>query len=178
MPISDNAAARLQALLDRQDIYDLVCRYCRGVDRLDHDLIRACYWDDASDDRGFFQGGPDAFAAFAIKASKLSSSTHHLIGNALIEVEGDVAFGEIYLLAQHRTQDKTGAAIDFFVGGRYVDRYERRGGEWRIAHRTELTDWVRSDPVSDGWLQEVVTALRGARGNEDLVMRKDLLRKR
>ena len=35
---------RLQLLLDKQDIYELMCRYCRGVDRMDKELTLSCFW--------------------------------------------------------------------------------------------------------------------------------------
>ena len=31
---------------------------------------------------------------------------------------------------------------------RYVDRMERRGGEWLIARRVMVLDWHRIEPVS------------------------------
>ena len=36
--------------------------------------------------------------------------------------------------------------MDYFVGGRYIDRFEQREGEWKIVQRTGMTDWVRIEP--------------------------------
>ncbi|WP_448586803.1 nuclear transport factor 2 family protein [Thermaurantiacus sp.] len=162
-------------MLDRQEILDLLATYCRGLDRLDRALIRSVYADDATDDRGTFQGGPDEFADFAIAVLTPMVSTHHMLGQALIEFEGpDVAFGEVYFQAQHKLADGS----DFFVAGRYVDRYERRAEGWRIAHRSELNDWVRTEPAADQWFRDTPEALRGARGTADLVLRRHELRTR
>jgi ketosteroid isomerase-like protein len=167
--------ARLQQLLDRQAILDLAATYCRGLDRLDRALIRSVYADDATDDRGFFQGGPEEFADFAIAALAPMEATHHLLGQALIEFEGpDTAFGETYFQAHHKLAN----GDDFFVSGRYIDRYERRPEGWRIAHRSELNDWVRTEPAADQWLRDTPAALRGARGGADLAMRRAELRRR
>lgn len=168
-------AAILRQVMDRAAILDLCAIYCRGLDRLDAALLRSVYADDATDDRGFFAGGPDAFVAMAMGALEPMGATHHMLGQALIEFEGaDTAFGEVYFQAQHRTPD----GEDFFVGGRYVDRYERRPEGWRIAHRSELNDWTRSVPVADKWLRDTPSALRGGRGERDLAMRREDLRGR
>ena len=51
------AAARdpeIQALLDKQAIREVVLRYCRGIDRLDREMVRDCYWPEAIDEHGSF----------------------------------------------------------------------------------------------------------------------------
>jgi hypothetical protein len=45
---------------------------------------------------------------------------------------------------------------DTVIGGRYLDRLEKRGGEWRIAGRTMLYDWFRDFGVSVDWSQGVM----------------------
>ena len=60
---------RLRELIDRQDIWSLLLRYARGLDRLDRDLIRSCYWDDAIDDHHSFIGSPDEFIDWAFDGS-------------------------------------------------------------------------------------------------------------
>jgi hypothetical protein len=42
---------------------------------------------------------------------------------------------------------RQGPERDFVAYGRYVDRMERRDGEWRFARRTMLLDFTRTDPV-------------------------------
>jgi hypothetical protein len=39
-----------------------------------------------------------------------------------------------------------------FVGGRYLDRFECRDGEWRIADRKVVLDWTRADVGGDPWM--------------------------
>lgn len=167
--------ARLQELLDRQEIYDLLCRYCRGIDRWDRALLRSVYHDDATDHRGFFTGSADAFCDFAMATLKDIASCQHMLGNALIEIDGDVAFGEIYFQAHHRIIEN-GLEKDFFVGGRYVDRYEKRAGTWKIAHRSELNDWCQTLPATDDWIRRTPSALKGGRGAADLTYHRDRLR--
>ena len=45
-------AAALQMLIDEAAIKKVHLRYCRGIDRMDWDLIRSCYHPDAIDDHG------------------------------------------------------------------------------------------------------------------------------
>ncbi len=44
-----------------------------------------------------------------------------------------------------RREDETG---DDVLGGRYIDRFERRDGEWRIARRVLLLDWTGELPIT------------------------------
>jgi hypothetical protein len=70
----------------------------------------------------------------------------HHIGNVLIELDADQAWTEAYFVAYQRTLQE-GVETDTSFGGRYVDRFERRGGVWKIAERTTVYDWTRVDPV-------------------------------
>ena len=45
-----------EQLSDMQCIRDAAMRYCRGVDRLDVELIKSAYWEGATDDHGVFVG--------------------------------------------------------------------------------------------------------------------------
>ncbi len=152
----------LEELLAKQEITDLVGRYMRGLDRLDKALLRSTFHDDANTDYGFFQGGPDAFVDMAYQALKDHLANHHMIGQVNIQVEGDVAFGEVYFQAFHRVVTN-GEERDLFIAGRYVDRYEKRNNEWRIAFRSEVNDWARDDPATDGYFAATPDSLRGGR---------------
>ena len=60
----------------------------------------------------------------------------HFIGNVLVEPDGDRARAETYLVAYHHLRaSTTKPERDYLVGLRYVDDFERRAGEWRIAAR-------------------------------------------
>ena len=37
------------------------------------------------------------------------------------------------------------------VGGRYLDRFEKRDGEWRIARRRYVLDWSRNGASTAQW---------------------------
>jgi len=135
---------------DRFAIIDLAALYMRGLDRLDGALLAAQFWPEAGCEYGVFSGGPAAFADFCMTMLKEHKRNHHFIGQHLIDFTGpNEAYGEVYYQAYHRVPGEAGEPRDLFIAGRYVDRYERRQGLWKIAYRSELVDWVRDDPASD-----------------------------
>ncbi|WP_137723060.1 nuclear transport factor 2 family protein [Prescottella subtropica] len=146
----------LAELLDKQAIHEVVLRYCRGIDRLDFDLVRSTYHPDAVDHHTGFDGGIDDFIAWVEPKLRAIGGTMHHIGNHLIEVHGDVAISEAYSTSAHWGGGDGIGMINFTSGCRYVDRMERRDGTWKIAERWAVREWTRSDagrltlPESDG----------------------------
>jgi hypothetical protein len=167
---------RLQLLIDKQEIFELSVKYMRAQDRLDLELQKSVYWPDATDARGFINGNGHDFCEFACDLLKDHLVNHHILGQALIEVEGDTAFGEVYFQAYHRVVEH-GIERDFWMIGRYVDRYERRGGVWKIAHRSELNDSCYVHPATDDWLRSTPEALRGSHSMDDFSYQRGKLRK-
>ena len=138
---------------DRFAIQDLAALYMRGLDRLDGELLAGQFWPEAGCEYGVFSGGPADFAAFCMTMLTEHERNHHFIGQHSIDFTGpNEAYGEVYYQAYHRVSGEAGEPRDLFIAGRYVDRYERRGGVWKIAYRSELVDWVRDDPASDAMM--------------------------
>jgi hypothetical protein len=125
-------------LLDRQAIVDCTLRYTRGVDRLDEELYRSAFHEDAVDFHGAAPLSPDEFLAWFLPQQEGREATQHYVLNHVIDVDGDTAHGETYFLAIVKLRGKDYVQM---VGGRYVDRFERRGGEWRIALRLVVPEW-------------------------------------
>jgi hypothetical protein len=124
-------------------------RYCRAVDRVDYDLLRGCFHTDATLDYGFFGGSLDEFIASMQQQITAFAGTTHNTGNQIVAVDGDAAWAEHYTVATHRiAADAAGPERDFVTSVRYVDRVECRDGDWRIARRVLILDWMRSDPVT------------------------------
>ena len=123
--------AELNHMKDRQAILEVLHRYSKGLDRRDWELMKSAYHEDGIDRHGNFIGHPDTFVAWAADLFKdeWDYSLHFLDPNN-IEIDGDVAHSECYVLFTQRRTD--GSALEF-GGGRYIDRLERRNGEWRIA---------------------------------------------
>ena len=145
MTFDPRTEERLRALLDERDIHDVLTRYCRGVDRCDTELIASCYHPDARDDHGaWVAGGQEVAHLIVDRIRPGTASAMHFLGNLRIEVEGDEAFAESYLLA-FRSQDKDGRPCVRTRALRFIDRFTRRDGEWRISERVVVDDWNRID---------------------------------
>lgn len=128
--------SKLREIVDRHEIWQVMLRYCRGLDRLDVALVRSCYFDDCIEDHGHYVGGPDGFIEWANSISLRYESTQHAVLNHYCELDGDDAYCETYF---HFTAVRT-EAPHFMSTGRYVDHFQRRNGEWRIANRVTIVD--------------------------------------
>jgi hypothetical protein len=130
----------LQALLDREAIRDCLYRYCRGIDRADEAALRSAYWEDATDCHGAWNGSATGFIEQALRKLREGGRRVHQISNILIELHGDVAAVESAFLALQATASEP--RRETFLCGRYVDRFERRRDDWRIASRIVVYDWI------------------------------------
>jgi hypothetical protein len=160
----------VDTLLARQEIADVLHRYARGIDRMDFDLVRSCYHPDAYDDHGTMAGTVDEFVASAEAFLPRFAATMHFLGNMHIEVDGDVARAETYAVAYHRVDPtEAGPGKDDIWGIRYVDRFERRGGEWRISYRVVAQEWRRVEPVPVGKVRGLEPGTWGRRDGDDVL---------
>jgi len=144
---SEGRDAALQELLDKQAIRDATMRYCRGVDRGDADLVSSAYHPDAHDDHGNGQTYVGATIGQDMLPGLMErmSSTNHQITTQSIEVFGDVVGCESYSLGKHFLKD--GRRLESLV--RYVDRFEKRDGEWRISNRQVVVESLDLLPVPE-----------------------------
>ncbi|NND69621.1 MAG: nuclear transport factor 2 family protein [Halioglobus sp.] len=156
---------RMETYLAKQEIYELVCTYMRGLDRLDEELLRSTFFEDAWCDYGFIKCGGFEFASFCMQALADHSANHHMIGNVLIDVDGNEAFGEVYFNAYHKVQGENGCE-DVIIAGRYLDRYERRNGVWKFAYRSEVVDFSHTRPTNDPYFEQAPDGLRGGRRDD------------
>ena len=166
---------RIEAYLAKQDIYELSCRYMRGLDRLDSALLLDQFWEDGWCEYGFHNSDPAGFVEFAISALQGHIANQHMIGNVLIDVEGDEAFGEVYFQAYHKVAAEQGFE-DIIIAGRYLDRYARRDGIWKLAYRSEIVDWSRSQATSDSYFELAPDCLRGSRADDPVYRRANRCR--
>ncbi|GAY11850.1 nuclear transport factor 2 family protein [Pseudonocardia sp. N23] len=153
-------------LLAREEIRDVLLRYCRGVDRGDLALLRSVYHPDATDDHGMFRGNGHEFAEWILgRPGRDDLVTQHHLTNVVIEVDGDVARAETYFAAVHRRPGPPVSVGQF--GGRYVDRLARRDGVWRIAERVVVHDWSLRETVGPEW-DGLDAFARGAQAPDDV----------
>ena len=145
------ADQRLERCLARDEIRDVLARYARGVDRADAALLKSCYHPDAIEEHGGnYTGNAFAYIDGAVPRIRTMGVMQHLLGTSHIELDGDTAWVETYIWTFARFAGD-GGATDTFTGGRLVDRFERRDGAWKIAHRRTVFDWNRDTPTHEGW---------------------------
>jgi len=148
---NDGMQARLERALASQEIRDVLARYARGVDRADGPLLKSCYHRDAIEEHGGnYTGNAFEYVDGAIARIRAMGPMQHLLGTSYIEFDGDTAWVETYIWTFLRVTTD-GRSVDTFTGGRLFDRFERRDGEWKIAHRRTVFDWNRDVPSSEGW---------------------------
>lgn len=164
---------KLAMMMARQEILAVLARYARGVDRADAELLASCYHDDAIEEHGTtFNGPASEYIAGAMERLKLMGPLAHYLGSSHIEFDGDTAWVETYVLTFARLS-ADGEDTDTLTGGRLCDRFEQRGGEWRIAHRKMTFDWNHDAASNEGWCRGLFDAAnprfhRGSKSTDDL----------
>lgn len=140
----------LQLLLAEKEIRNCIARLARGEDRRCDQRISQCFWPDADTDFGIFSGSFKEYLDWVTPGSTAVTHTQHFLGQTLTQVKQNRAAAETHVLSYHRVN--TGEEErDIVIGGRYLDRLEKRDGEWRIIQRTMLYDWNQDWGQSADW---------------------------
>jgi len=158
---------RLARLLDQQEIERVIQQYCRGIDRRDLALVRDCYHADATDHHGSFFGTADEYVAWVDKLLARYAFTTHMLAQTTVEFgpTPGLAAAESYGVSVHRG-DPAKPHQNLATGFRYLDRFERRDGRWRIASRVALGEWsLRLS--QDAWWAIPESHLQGRRDAGD-----------
>lgn len=171
--MSDEArAAAIDRMLARDAIREVLASYARGIDRADGELLKSCYFPDALEEHGSsFSGRAYDYVDGAMPKVRAMGVMQHLLGTSHIVLQGDTAYVETYIWTFARfARDRQ--SWDTFTGGRLHDRFERRGGVWKIAHRRTIFDWNRDTPSSEGWCLGYIdprqpAVLKGAKDRSD-----------
>ena len=138
----------LAEVVARMEIHQALMRFCRGVDRGDADLICSAYFPEARDQHGAFEGTAAELAAMLIPDMDASNMVgQHMITNILYEFDDEHhARVESYYFVLHPEQSGI-----IWTGGRYLDEFECRDGEWKIAARKVLIDWSKAAEEMRPW---------------------------
>lgn len=146
-------------IADRLAIVELLGRYSRALDRMDRELARSCWWLEGTDDHAPLYVGPIAgFWDWLWPVHEAMLLTRHVVTNTVFAFSGDIASTESYWTVTMRMRGNSGL-IDLQSGGRYVDRFERRAGEWRFIHRQSIREWGRADQADANVVGSPITAI-------------------
>lgn len=142
--VTPPAAQAIQMMWDRNCVQDILHRYCHSLDRRDFALMATCFHPRATMDYLGDITTSDEFIAYAKYMAGMLRWTIHQLSNFTLSIEHDMAHTESYVFAYHRIPADAEGNYFFRLNGkeqmalvscRYLDRFERRDGVWRIAHR-------------------------------------------
>lgn len=143
------------------EINQLAFRYAAAVDACDVAAFLAVftpqarlrsYHPDAEEPFADLSGHQD-LVSIPNAMRNMFRDTAHMMTNHMVEVDGASATGSLLCTARHLSIDPTVPAA-LTVVLRYVDRYEKHEGAWRIADREIRFLWSeRHDVVDSGFSQ-------------------------
>lgn len=139
--------ARIQYLLDRAEISDVICNYARGVDNRDWPLFRSCFADEIEadftslGDMGSFRGSADNWVKLAQGLIENLDATQHLMGNIQVEVEDDRAIARCYVQAMHVRAEELGDTR-YIIAGHYRHEMIRTSQGWRSQRYSLTKQWT------------------------------------
>ena len=130
----------MRVIEEKDAIRDLMTRYCLAIDAGRYEEWAQCFTEDGIFDSpilGKWQGW-DALRAFTTKYREWTgdAQSRHCVMNILIDIQGQTATAESYLLLTHAAQGKT----ELVISGRYEDRIEKVGDQWRFKERKVCPD--------------------------------------
>lgn len=134
------ANSEIRELLDKQACQEVLTRYARALDWVDEEALKTVFFADAEIDYGFFKGSGEEFIPVVIELERGFLRRWHNNGTPIITITGDVAEAESYGAAA-AVSKRDGQTVTTTFGGRYLDRLERRNGQWGIAKRLYVLDW-------------------------------------
>lgn len=141
----------IQSFLAREAIRECLFRYARGIDRADEAALTSSYWPGAYDSHGATSGPVEEFYDRVRAAWARGARNVHHITNILIDFKTpERADVESYFHALQRGAGPEGVVRQVMLSGRYCDLFECRDGDWRIAHRTVVYDWIENQEVPEG----------------------------
>lgn len=155
---------------DREQIRDLILRYCRGVDRLELDLVRSVYHPGAVDHHTGFDGPVEDYLPWLRPTLEKYDGTMHVVANHLVEFSGPRAVSETYGFAVHWGAPVGDPGVNFTSGFRYVDLLEHREDRWGIVERHAVREWTHSDVSL--LISPEGRGPRGSRTGDDIIFRQ------
>jgi hypothetical protein len=165
--------ANLELLLDKEAIRDVLHRYCRGIDRRELPYLREVYFEDATEDHGDYRGSGKGFVDRPSTIDPRLEMVHHSLGQIMIDMKGSVALCETYFVCGLIYRPVSEEPYFADLRGRYLDRLEKRNGDWKISQRVAVLDLTQQFPLHE-W-GRASAFVRGGHWPDDLVFHPELL---
>jgi hypothetical protein len=146
---------RLQLLLDRAEISDVVCAYATGLDRRDWALYRSIFTDEIEMDFSSvgLRAGTYRAEDWVRDAERLFagfSATQHTSTNHVHDVRGDRATCTSNMQAEHFVTREPGDGLEdggdrWTIGGYYTNELVRTPEGWKLTRVTLTVTWTRGN---------------------------------
>jgi SnoaL-like domain len=134
--------ARVELLLDKAAITDLIYKYAWGVDSRDGDVLRKCFADIVVVDGR--ESPRDKWVDVLLRAVAGYQSTHHLISNEAVDVNGETGSCRAYLQAVHYLPNESGEPYRIMAGHYHFELAREREG-WLITSYELTVTWTRGN---------------------------------
>ncbi len=163
-------------LEDRAQIQDVIAAYAHAIDRRRWQMMERLFHPDAKFSFGPVDGDWRDFVEQAKAIIDPCIATQHQLGQVQFGFENDTCHTETYMTAMHTIpagypvpdvfpdKGKTYSAV---IAGRYIDRFEKRAGLWRIAHRAGVYDWREFREVEGADLSDFPEGMAGFHDDRD-----------
>ena len=141
-------------LIARQQIHDLLCSYCRGLDRMDKALAYSVWHKDGTAlYHDMYEGTGHGFVDWVWQAHASMERHSHQIANCLLTIDGNRAASETYVTVALWTRpDERGKQQEIVGKGRYLDSWSKRNGRWAIDHREHVLDMQTVSDLNPGYV--------------------------
>jgi SnoaL-like protein len=139
-PSADDPATTLQWLRDRTVLEDLYSRYAYGVDSVDMALVRSVFHPDCVIVGTMEEGTLDDYLEGLEAGLLMYAATMHFKGNQYVELDGDAAFVETWVIGYHM-EPPDSPISHLTLALRYKDDVVRVGDEWKIVRREAVRQW-------------------------------------
>lgn len=145
--------SELDELLAKQQIHEVLCRYCRGLDRMDKTLARSVWHKEGTAHyHDMYEGSGYGFVDWVWEAHEPMERHSHQIANSIIQIQGSSnASSETYVtVALWTLPNESGEQQEIIGRGRYLDRFSKREGLWAIDHREHILDMQTLNMLKPG----------------------------
>ena len=151
--------SKVEQLTDKQEIYEVVCKYCRGLDRMDKEMAYSVWHDDGTAlYHDMYEGTGHGFVDWVWSSHAQMERHSHQLANHLSIVEGESASSETYItVALWTNPDSSGKQQEIIAKGRYLDQWSKRNGKWAISHREHVLDMQTLNELNRGYVNTVST---------------------
>jgi hypothetical protein len=135
---------RLQWLIDRAEIAECLVNYASCIDRRDWAGLQDTYAADGVMQHGEVSVPRESVPELSERILAGCASSHHLVGDPSIVIEGDVARTHSQYFATHISE---GTAVKRQGGGWYDCELRRTEVGWRFTRVRSTTAWRTGDPL-------------------------------